>query len=136
MKIENFVSIKLFESLRSSNQSAIFSYISLKVESSSLEKKEAADCIVALQSSMELDAVDAENSEWEPAVHVQVSQLLIDTPVNQGSKIDNNLVKFRKVILEAPSNKCFSCKKLHYGRLGRMIACDEASKMLEVVFGL
>ena len=42
-------------------------------------------------------------------------------------------MKFRKAILEAPSNKCFSCKKLHYGRLGGMIACDEASEMLEVV---
>ena len=89
--------------------------------------------IVALQSSVEPNAVDAENSDREPALHVQVPQLFIESPVNQGSKIDNNLVKFRKTILEAPSNKCFSCKKLHYGRLGGMIPCDEASEMLEVV---
>ena len=54
-------------------------------------------------------------------------------PVNQGSKISGNLVKFRKAIMEAPSNKCFSCRKLHYGRLGGTIPWDEASKMLEVV---
>ena len=89
--------------------------------------------IVALQSSVEPDAVDAENSDREPALHVQAPQLFIESPVNQGSKIDNNLVKFRKAILEAPSNKCFSCKKLHYGRLGGMIPCDEASEVLEVV---
>ena len=86
--------------------------------------------MVALQSSVVPDAVDAENSEREPAVHVQVPQLFIETPVNQGSKISGNLVKFRKAIMEAPSNKCFSCKN---GRLGGMIACDEASEMLEVV---
>ena len=89
--------------------------------------------MVALQSSVVLDVVDAENSEREPTVHVQVPQLFIETPVNQGSKIDDNLVRFRKAILETPSNKCLSCKKLHYGRLGGMIASDEASEMLEVV---
>ena len=54
-------------------------------------------------------------------------------PPNQGTKISGNLVKFRKAILEAPSNKCFSCKKLHYDRLGGTIVWDEAGKMLEVV---
>ena len=69
-------------------------------------------------------------------MHVQVPQLCIEIPVNQGSKISSNLVKFRKAILEAPSNKCFSCKKLHYSRLGGMIAWDEVSRMLEGVVNL
>ena len=65
----------------------------------------------------------------------QVPQLYVEFPVNQGqgSKISSNLVKFRKAILEAPINKCFSCKKLYYGRLGGTIAWDEAGKMFEVV---
>ena len=89
--------------------------------------------IVALQSSVEPDAVNAENSEGDPSVHLQTPQLVVVAPPNQGTKISGNLVKFRKAILEAPSNKCFSCKKLHYGKLGEMIAWDEANKMLEVV---
>ena len=87
--------------------------------------------IAALQSPVESNTTG--NSEGEPAMHVQVPQLCIEIPVNQGTKIGNNLMKFRKAILEAPSNKCFSCKKLHYGRLGGMIPWDEASKMLEFV---
>ena len=82
---------------------------------------------------MEPDAVSGENSEREPSLHLQTPQLVVVTPVNQGSKISRNLVKFRKATLEAPSNKCFSCKKLHYGRLGEMIPWDEASKMHRVV---
>ena len=89
--------------------------------------------IVALQSSVEPDAVNAENSEGDPLVHLQTPQLVVVAPPNQGTKISGNLVKFRKAILEAPSNKCFSCKKLHYDRLGGTIAWDEAGKMLEVV---
>ena len=89
--------------------------------------------IAELQSSVEPNVVNAENSEREFAVQLQAPQLVVVTPVNQGSKIISNLGKFRKAILEAPSNKCFSCKKLHYGRLGGMIPCDEASEMLEVV---
>ena len=78
--------------------------------------------IVALQSSVEPDAVNAGNSEGDPSVHLQTPQLVVVAPPNQGTKISGNLVKFRKAILEAPSNKCFSCKKLHYGKLGEMIA--------------
>ena len=89
--------------------------------------------IVELQSSVEPNAVNAGNSEGDPSVHLQTPQLVVVAPPNQGTKISGNLVKFRKAILEAPSNKCFSCKKLHYDRLGRTIAWDEASKMLEVV---
>ena len=89
--------------------------------------------IVALQSSVEPDAVNAGNSEGDPSVHLQTPQLVVVAPPNQGTKISGNLVKFRKAILEAPSNKCFSCKKLHYDRLGGTIAWDEAGKMLEVV---
>ena len=62
---------------------------------------------------------------------LQYIQLVVVAPVNQGSKIRGNLVKFMKAIMVAPSNKCFSCKELHYGRLGRTM--DEARKMLEVV---
>ena len=90
--------------------------------------------IAALQSPVVSDA--SRNPEGVPAMHVQVPQLCIEIPVNQGSKISSNLVKFRKAILEAPSNKCFSCKKLHYSRLGGMIACDEVSRMLEGVVNL
>ena len=43
--------------------------------------------IVALQSSVEPDAVDAEDSDREPALHVQVPKLFIESPVNQGYKI-------------------------------------------------
>ena len=82
---------------------------------------------------MEPNAVNVENSEVEPSVHLQTPQLVVMAPVNQGSEISGNLVKFRKAIMEAPSNECFSCKKLHYGRLGGMISWDEACKMLEVV---
>ena len=89
--------------------------------------------IATLQSSVEPDAVNAENSEVEPSVYLQAPQFVVVAPVNQGSKISGNLVKFRKAIMEAPSNKCFSCRKLHYGRLGGTIPWDEASKMLEVV---
>ena len=89
--------------------------------------------IVELQSSVEPNAVNAENSEGDPSVHLQTPQLVVVAPPNQGTKISGNLVKFRKAILEAPSNKCFSCKKLHYDRLGGTIARDEAGKMLEVV---
>ena len=89
--------------------------------------------IVALQSSVQPDAVNAENSEGDPSVHLQTPQLVVVAPPNPGTKISGNLVKFRKAILEAPSNKCFSCKKLHYGKLGETIAWDEAKKMLEVV---
>ena len=89
--------------------------------------------IAELQSSVEPNAVNGDNSERAPSLHLQTPQLVVVTPVNQGSKISGNLVKFRKAIMEAPSNKCFSCKKLHYGRLGGMIPWDEASKMLEVV---
>ena len=89
--------------------------------------------IVALQSSVEPNVVNAENSEGDPSVHLQTPQLVVVAPPNQGTKISGNLVKFRKAILEAPSNKCFSCKKLHYDRLGGTIAWDEANKMLEVV---
>ena len=88
--------------------------------------------IVALQSSVEPDVVNAEHSEGDPSVHLQTRQLVVVAPVNQGTKISGNLVKFRKAVLEAPSNKCFSCKKLHYDRLGGTIAWDEAGKMLEV----
>ena len=76
------------------------------------------------------------NPEGVPATHVQVPQLCIEIPVNQGSKIRSNLEKFRKAILEAPSNKCFSCKKLHYSRLGGMIAWDEVNRMFEGVVNL
>ena len=89
--------------------------------------------IVELQSSVEPNAVNAENSEGDPSVHLQTPQLVVVAPPNQGTKISGNLVKFRKAILEAPSNKCFSCKKLHYDRLGGTVAWDEAGKMLEVV---
>ena len=89
--------------------------------------------IVELQSSVEPDVVNAETSEGDPSVHLQTPQLVVVAPPNQGTKISGNLVKFRKAILEAPSNKCFSCKKLHYDRLGGTIAWDEAGKMLEVV---
>ena len=89
--------------------------------------------IVALQSSAEPNAVNAENSEGDPSVHLQTPQLVVVAPPNQGNKISSNIVKFRKAILEAPCNKCFSCKKLHYDRLGGTIAWDEAGKMLEVV---
>ena len=89
--------------------------------------------IVELQSSVEPDAVNAGNSEGDPSVHLQTPQLVVMAPPNQGTKISGNLVKFRKAVLEAPSNKCFSCKKLHYDRLGGTIAWEEAGKMLEVV---
>ena len=89
--------------------------------------------IAELQSSVEPNAVNGDNSERATSLHLQTPQLVVVTPVNQGSKISGNLVKFRKAIMEAPSNKCFSCKKLHYGRLGGTIPWDEASKMLEVV---
>ena len=69
-------------------------------------------------------------------MHVQVPQLCIEITVNQGSKVSSNLVKFRMAILEAPSNKCFSCKKLLYNRLGGMIAWDEVSRMLGGVVNL
>ena len=87
--------------------------------------------IAALQSTVESNTTG--NSEGEPAMHVQAPQLCMEIPINQGTKISGNLVKFRKAILEAPSNKCFSCKKLHYGKLGETIAWDKANKMLEVV---
>ena len=90
--------------------------------------------IAALHSPVVSDT--SGNPEGVPAMHVQVPQLCFDIPVNQGSKISSNLVKFRKAILEAPSNKCFSCKKLHYSRLGGMIAWDEVSRMLEGVVNL
>ena len=80
--------------------------------------------------------MNGDNSERAPSLHLQTPQLVVVTPVNQCSKISSNLVKFRKAILEAPSNKCFSCKKLHYGRLGGMIAWDEVSRMLEGVVNL
>ena len=89
--------------------------------------------IAELQSSVEPNAVNGDNSERATSLHLQTPQLVVVTPVNQGSKISGNLVKFRKAIMEAPSNKCFSCKKLHYGRLGGTIPWDEPSKMLEVV---
>ena len=89
--------------------------------------------IVELQSSVEPNVVNAENSEGDPSVHLQTPQLVVVAPPNQGTKISGNFVKFRKAILEASSNKCFSCKKLHYDRLGGTIAWDEAGKMLEVV---
>ena len=82
---------------------------------------------------MEPNAVNAENFEGDPSVHLQTPQLVVVAPPNQGSKISSNLVIFRKSVLEAPSNKCFSCKKLRYDRLGGTIAWDEAGKMLEVV---
>ena len=91
--------------------------------------------IAALHSPVVSDT--SGNPEGVPAMHVQVPQLCIEIPVNQGSKISSNLVKFRKAILEAPSNKCFSCKKLHYSsRLDGMIAWDEVSRMLEGVVNL
>ena len=90
--------------------------------------------IAALPSSVVSDI--SGNPEGVPAMHVQVPQLCIKIPVNQGSKISSSLVKFRKAILEAPSNKCFSCKKLYYSRLGGMIAWDEVSRMFEKVVNL
>ena len=90
--------------------------------------------IAALQSPVVSDA--SRNPEGVPATHVQVPQLCIEIPVNQGSKIRSNLEKFRKAILEALSNKCFSCKKLHYSRLGGMIAWDEVNRMFEGVVNL
>ena len=89
--------------------------------------------IAELQSCVKPNAVNEDNSERATSLHLQTPQLVVVTPVNQGSKISGNLVKFRKAIMEAPSNKCFSYKKLHYGRLGGTIPWDEASKMLEVV---
>ena len=90
--------------------------------------------IAALQSPVVSDA--SRNPKGVPATHVQVPQLCIEIPVNQGSKIRSNLEKFRKAILEVPSNKCFSCKKLHYSRLGGMIAWDEVNRMFEGVVNL
>ena len=48
-----------------------------------------------MQSAVEPNAVNAENSEVEPSVHLQTPQLVVMAPVNQGSKISGNLVKFR-----------------------------------------
>ena len=89
--------------------------------------------IAALQSPV---VSDARNPEGVPATHAQVPQLRIKNPVNQGSKICTNLEKFRKAILEAPSNKCFSCKTLHYSRLDGMIAWDEVNGMFEGIVNL
>ena len=101
-----------------------------KAVNASLEKKRLQ--IAALQSPIESNTTV--NSEGEPPMHVQeLPQLCVEIPVNQGSTLSSNLVKFRKAILETPSNKCFSCKELHYGRLSGTIAWDEAGKMLEVV---
>ena len=80
-----------------------------KAESSNLETRQQ---IAALQSSVEPNAVNGEIS-----LHLKTPQLSVVAPVNQGFKKSGNLVKFRKAILEAHSNACFSCKKLHYGRL-------------------
>ena len=43
--------------------------------------------IAKLQSSVEPNAVNAENSEVELSVHLQTPQLVVVAPVNQGSKI-------------------------------------------------
>ena len=64
---------------------------------------------------------------------VTVPTLQIAFPSNQGKKLRNNLPKFEKVILEGPTHKCYSCRKLCYGQLGATFSLDVAVELLSTI---
>ena len=86
------------------------------------------------QSSTQQQQQQQTVSQSEPAsVQIRLPQLALEVPSNQGVKLANNLMKFRKAVLEAPDNKCFSCRKLFYERHGTKVDWSEACSLLKVV---